>query len=1038
MRRLLLLLLFTTECIYAQESVYRFRNFSAQDGLAEKYVYSVTRDQPGFLYFGTASGLYRYDGVQFELLRSSADQPGFSIGNILQAVYADSRDVIWLGSLNALQWYHPKTGTFTAPKDTGQAAIIRAAYPIHFVEDQQQRIWISTLHQGLWHFDRRDSSFHAHLNWFSERDSGTVLQVHPLPDGRIWLLRAHGLYLIHPERNQVDFFAAPATEFTAMILDAQRKGIWVTSLSQGLLFFDPATGQFQHQAAYNQVLKQHNLFSLAQRSDGKIWVGSYPLFLVDPTQEKVTMFPAENTVSRALVASRIVQIYPDQQQNWWMLSHFGLSMLPTDQGQVTELRLTHPRTNAPIEPTQLLELPNQSGFLLAGSNTPGLLRVDPRTGQQQVIPHPTQPSRAISILFTDAAGTIWANDEQELLRYDPTSNTLVTTTIRDDQGQPLGMLGRACVDSSGVCYIAAIHRGYYRWKLGGIPVLHRFAVVDPSLQSLPDQRILPTCTDRRGRVWFTARNGVYSYDPKTERYQAHLKQANGTIPALVDAHSMVEDQLGRIWITSRANGLFLLMSSASGVQYKHFNRNGSAGLPVDYLSRIRWNPLDSTLWINSLAGLIQFDPQRERVIRVVNASSGLESTDAYNFSLDQQAQLHVLFFGKMNSLSASLLPKHQSAKTYIRWTYGDRLGESVFGGHITDTATLVLQPDQSVWSVRFALLHYAYPEQHRFYSWLEGLEPTWTDLGNRRELRYAGLKSGTYRLHIRAVDAFGVPAANQLLFIVTIEKPLWLRTWFLLTCAGILIALGILAYRTRIRRIHREAAMKADFEQAMADVEMKALRAQMNPHFIFNSLNSIQNYILRKSPQEAATYLTRFARLIRLILDHSDQPYVFLSSELELLRLYIEMEQMRFEQAFEVRWEIDPAVRVDLIQVPAMLIQPYVENAIWHGLLHQSSRGELVIRIHMDATDERLLCVTIRDNGIGREASRKRQQERAHTRVSRGMHITAERIRLINQVNPTPARVQVRDLKHLTGEAAGTEVCLWLPISTQRPNSDYA
>ena len=149
---------------------------------------------------------------------------------------------------------------------------------------------------------------------------------------------------------------------------------------------------------------------------------------------------------------------------------------------------------------------------------------------------------------------------------------------------------------------------------------------------------------------------------------------------------------------------------------------------------------------------------------------------------------------------------------------------------------------------------------------------------------------------------------------------------------------------------------------------MSALRAQMNPHFIFNSLNSIDNYILRNKTQEASDYLNRFSKLIRLILQNSQSSYISLQDELEALRLYIEMESLRFNHKFDYRVSIQSGLYPESIEIPPMLIQPYVENAIWHGLMQKKEKGHLEIVITREG--DLLKCI-IEDDGIGREASRK-------------------------------------------------------------------
>lgn len=234
---------------------------------------------------------------------------------------------------------------------------------------------------------------------------------------------------------------------------------------------------------------------------------------------------------------------------------------------------------------------------------------------------------------------------------------------------------------------------------------------------------------------------------------------------------------------------------------------------------------------------------------------------------------------------------------------------------------------------------------------------------------------------------------------------------------------------TRARaEAEKEAAKQVldDTRQKMREVEMQALRAQMNPHFIFNCLNSINRYIVKSDQATASLYLTRFAKLIRLILDNSNSKNVVLSNELEALRLYIEMESLRFSQKFSYQIEVDSNVNPDSIEVPPLIIQPFVENAIWHGLLHKTEGGHL--HIHLKMLRENMLQCTVEDNGIGRRKARELKSKSATTRKSLGMQLTEDRLSLLNQHAQLNSSIDIVDLSGPDGEAAGTRVILKIPV----------
>lgn len=247
----------------------------------------------------------------------------------------------------------------------------------------------------------------------------------------------------------------------------------------------------------------------------------------------------------------------------------------------------------------------------------------------------------------------------------------------------------------------------------------------------------------------------------------------------------------------------------------------------------------------------------------------------------------------------------------------------------------------------------------------------------------------------------------------------------ILTTIASLCANKIVRAKAEAERKAAEAVL-IDTQQKMADVEMQALRAQMNPHFIFNCLNSINRYIVKSDQATASLYLTKFAKLIRLILDNSHSKQVLLSQELEALRLYIDMESIRFDKRFSYEIIVDKDLSPDSIEVPPLIIQPYVENAIWHGLLHLPGTGHLKIFLSMPH-DSMLEC-TIEDNGVGRARAKELKSKSATSKKSLGMKLTESRLTLLNKHKALTTGIHIIDLYSSTGEAAGTKVIVRIPV----------
>jgi len=232
-----------------------------------------------------------------------------------------------------------------------------------------------------------------------------------------------------------------------------------------------------------------------------------------------------------------------------------------------------------------------------------------------------------------------------------------------------------------------------------------------------------------------------------------------------------------------------------------------------------------------------------------------------------------------------------------------------------------------------------------------------------------------------------------------------------------------LEHNLELQKIESEKR-KAELQQQTTELEMQVLRAQMNPHFIFNSLNSINRFILQNNRTQASEDLTRFSKLVRLILQNSQASLIPLASELEALQLYLELESVRFNHHFIFTIRIGEDLDVSGLKVPPLIIQPYAENAIWHGLMHKEEKGNLQIELF---EKENMLCCKITDDGVGRKKATELKTKSASTHKSMGMQITADRITMLQKVNAPTTQIKITDLILPDGTAGGTEVLLKIP-----------
>jgi tetratricopeptide (TPR) repeat protein/anti-sigma regulatory factor (Ser/Thr protein kinase) len=240
-----------------------------------------------------------------------------------------------------------------------------------------------------------------------------------------------------------------------------------------------------------------------------------------------------------------------------------------------------------------------------------------------------------------------------------------------------------------------------------------------------------------------------------------------------------------------------------------------------------------------------------------------------------------------------------------------------------------------------------------------------------------------------------------------------------------IISVGVGAFWTislkRKNEKLRNESSRAEWQKAATDLEMQALRAQMNPHFIFNCLSSINKFILKNEPDIASDYLTRFSKLIRMVLVNSQKSQITLEDETDMLRLYLEMEQLRFKDKFSYNITYGNDIKTSDIMIPPLLLQPFCENAIWHGLMHKNGPGHLCI--HFAAKQQVLQC-TITDNGIGRMKAEEIKKGTGESRKSLGLKLTAERLALFNEDSLVSTSWTIDDVRDEEGNIAGTKVML--------------
>jgi ligand-binding sensor domain-containing protein len=332
-------------------------------------------------------------------------------------------------------------------------------------------------------------------------------------------------------------------------------------------------------------------------------------------------------------------------------------------------------------------------------------------------------------------------------------------------------------------------------------------------------------------------------------------------------------------------------------------------------------------------------------------------------------------------------------------------------GYFQLPSFVTLAHNQNALGIEFSGVSLSNADYFEYSYKLEPLDTAWSIPSTNKSISLLKLLPGAYSLSVKA-RGIGTAWSEEKTFRFNIEPPFWDTWWFRLMVSLTAAALIIAIYRNRIKKIQ----LKADMQNEMLELEMKALKAQMNPHFIYNALNSVQSLIASNKKTEAIDYVGKFSRLLRNILDYSDNNEISLDQELHALSLYIQLDSLRLHLEPEYIIASDDDIIFENEKVPPLILQPFVENALWHGLSRKE--GEKRLQISFSQEDDYLLCA-IEDNGIGRENAASFKNE---ITTSKGIDITVKRLMDFNRSTEPPA--VYTDLKDEMGNALGTRVVI--------------
>jgi len=401
--------------------------------------------------------------------------------------------------------------------------------------------------------------------------------------------------------------------------------------------------------------------------------------------------------------------------------------------------------------------------------------------------------------------------------------------------------------------------------------------------------------------------------------------------------------------------------------------------------------------------------------------------------LDDDGNIWVGTDSRLLKINTSLFQKTQSAAQPVIYQVDVDNAPFTFKGAFTKHNWQSFIPnnysfayDQNSLTFYFKVVNYSDPENIYYRTKLEGLNKDWTAYSSDSKSVFTLLNPGKYKLKIEYYSHLDNSVIGTTEYNFSIATPFYRTWWFISLMSLIFITAIWLLYHFRVRDIRKQEKQKSDLQREASNMEMKALQAQMKPHFIFNAINSIQSYIIDNDVDKALHYLSMFSKLIRKTLLNASKEFIPLEEELEYLKFYIEIEKMRFEGLFTYEQIVHPEISPEAILIPPMIMQPFVENAIKHGLIKKKENCKLIIEV--SKVDDQHFKFIVQDNGIGRNKSNG-NSDLPHAHQSKGIQIVAERLNLLNGTHQTNAyQMTIIDLADEHGKSAGTRIEITFPI----------
>lgn len=1001
---------------------FKFKSYTTLQGLSDNTIVKTVKDKYGFLWIATHNGISRFDGLNF---KNYTYNPYDSTG--LRSIWTcdlliDENKIIWASTEFGLCYFDEEANHF---KYINKPSEMQLVFKMPLYLDKKNTIWIAC-EDGL---KKVDAVTKKITKTSLRRIADPQFVVPFLNDHLIIGTRGKGLYDYDKKLNTYKLIQLPFLPADTHFMDAlyDAGSLWI-ACAEGLLHLDERlTGVLYNKGSTLSNEKVDQLMCVKQFSaafeNRKLICGTYnKRLLLFNKETKVFEYEwlSDFTDPDGYEPSIIYSIYEDKKM-LWLGTDRGLYQLNLENQQQQSYFISALLTgnNKALVKKVITENDDAKNlvWLIPWQPYYGIALYD--LNQKKIINEWSTSSSKIKKKYTDifrsAHGNfIIASADSAIDFYNCSQGFLRTLKINanilsideDEKGNLwLGL-------ENGICFINKENKkiNYYEPPQTGTDVERNSFGGDFPVTAIKkgDNNIL----------WLAnSKYGLFSFDIGEKKYTAHRQTYTGVFSTLNRCSDIVIKNKDSVWVGTMA-GISCFIPS----QNKFINYDAGNGLKSTYVYALAKDN-QNNIWARGNADIFCFNTASKQV-------TGSKLNQQYDISCYQQKLFiennkvllgHEAGFTVFNA--ADFTKSIQDLPVAIISNCKINNADVYFKRDSSNDFKLELAYYQNRVNFELNTIEYNFPDDVEYNYMLEGMEKNWTKAGNKRSVSYNHLAPGKYRFAFYVTNEHNKTQSKTAYCYFEIS-PAWWQYWWFWPVLALLFALCVLIIaKQRIKKIREKEKQKTEVNKTMAELETKMLRSQMNPHFIFNSLNSIQKYIWENKEEDAAEYLANFAKLIRAILENSRKESVTLKEEMEVMKLYVDLEHRRSNGGFDYTIKADAHLLEKNILIPPLIMQPFIENAIWHGLNKKDEKGNLFIKVF--EKNDKLIC-EVDDDGVGRF---QKKESISAEKKSLGIEITQQRIEKLMETTGQYANVEIKD-KTENGLATGTTVTITLPLQT--------